>query len=772
MRARTVAGMVLAAAAGLTAAGPKSASRPATSPAAPDRLAAESLAHQARSLGHLRDGRIVARAGRIGVLLKCAARHAPDEPRINRQLVDFYESSGELGKAAAAAERYIRARPGDYASAIRWMRLAQSGLDRAEDRVAFLGKVAADKRFAGAVRAAAAAGVSRIRLRQGDRGAARPACRQALSLDRYQPLAMEVQRLLRAKTGPTETFAEALAVFRGNPRSVHGPWQVAGLLQDAGNYKQALAFYEHAHAISQDRSPGASALEALLIDYFNARLDAGQAAKAVGQFAPLVKRHGGSLALHALMVEACRATGKDDQTKAHVEAMAKIYEPRAAPGARRSGPMAAELGWFNLHFRVVPKLAVQWAEEAARSAGGDPYVLRVLGAAQLATGKEKLGTKRLAGLVEKDPYAAALLAGYYYERDRPKEARAVLLKGAGQIRTGPAWRALAAVAAEHEVTLPPVKHAQAIARMLAEMPPQVMEMGRFPERYLRVAISAEPKPLAPGEPVAVTVELSNVSKHPIPLGQRGLCTPVVFLSLSVEGKVKASFPNLTPAALPAPRYLAPGGKVSQTARIDVGQAEALLARSPLAELKLTVSAMLDPLQVGDKLLSSAPGVKIAAATIRRAALFDASAGRASVEKALAGIGQKLRRGPPAAALSARQTGALLAYVQRVASGKVKDKLPAALSKSALLDMVSAHVRARWPLARSEMLAALHHVPLDEQIIALLGPCIQDRSALVRMRLVELLVAKRTSGHKTILDLFAGDRDRHVRDMASVLAGRK
>jgi len=768
MRARMVAGIVLAAAAGLAWAGPKAA----TSPAQPDRLTAESLAHQARSLGHLRDGAIVARAGRIGVLLKCAASYAPDDPGVNRQLVDFHESAGDLGKAAAAAGRYIRAHPGDYASGVRWIRLARSGLDRAGDRIAFLEKVAADKRLASGVRAAAAAGVSSIRLRQGDKAAARGACRQALSLDPHQPLAMEVSRLLEARTGPAETFAGALAVFRANPRSVHAPWQVAGLLQDAGHYKEALAFYEYAHAVSHDRGPGASALEALLIDYFNARLDAGQAARAADEFAPLVKRHKGSLALHALMVEACRAAGRDAQAKAHVDAMGKIYEPVAAPGARRTGAMAAELAWFCLHFRAVPKLAIQWAEEAARSAGGDAYVLRVLGAAELATGKEKLGAKRLAGLVERDPYAAALLARHYYDRDLPKEAQAVVLEGAGQVRTGPAWRALAVVAAEHKVALPPVKHAKAVARALAGLPPHVMEMGRFPERYLRVTLSAGERALAPGEPVTVTVELSNISKHAVPLGQSGLCTPVVFLSLSVEGKAGASLANLTPAALPAPKYLAAGKKVSQTVRIDVGPAEALLATSPLAELKLTVSAMLDPLQVDEKLLSSAPGVKIVPVTVRRAALFDASVDGAA-EKALAAIAQELRRGrPAAAALSARQTGILLAHVQRVAAGEVKDKLPAGLTKSALLELVSAQLRGKWPLARSEMIAALHHVRLDEQVIGLLGPCIQDRSAVVRMRLVELLVAKRTKGHKTILDIYAADGDRHVRDMASALAGGK
>jgi hypothetical protein len=86
--------------------------------------------------------------------------------------------------------------------------------------------------------------------------------------------------------------------------------------------------------------------------------------------------------------------------------------------------------------------------------------------------------------------------------------------------------------------------------------------------------------------------------------------------------------------------------------------------------------------------------------------------------------------------------------------------------------VTAGVRSPSPFARAEMLAALHFAPLDERVIALLAPCIEDSSGLVRMRLIELLVAGRTKGFKTILDLYERDGDPQVRRMATILQSGK
>jgi hypothetical protein len=201
----------------------------ATGPRPADRLAAASLDHSARSLGHLREGSIAARAGRIRALLEAARRISPDDAETNRQMLDLYEGLGDAEQAAQAADRYLRVRPDDYAVFLRWLRLAQAGLDRADDRIAFLETVAADRRLSPGARAAALGEVAGIRLCQGEDSLARQACAGALDLDALEAGALAVRAQLATQPAPrdvprapapADTFALALAMFRrrGEPR--------------------------------------------------------------------------------------------------------------------------------------------------------------------------------------------------------------------------------------------------------------------------------------------------------------------------------------------------------------------------------------------------------------------------------------------------------------------------------------------------------------------------------------------------------------------------
>ncbi len=753
---------------GSSAAGQAGSSQPAaTAPTPADRLAVEGLNHAARSLGHLRDEAVVGRAGRIRALLEYAAALQPGDPQAHRQLVDLYEGLNQLKLAAQAAERYSRLRPNDHALALRWMRLAQADLSRADERIALLQQAADRKDFLPETKAAAWAGLCAVRLRQGEREQASAACQHALALDALQPAALEVAAQFGKQPAPADSFALTLSLFRSNPRSLSLAWKLAQMLQAAGAYETALSFYAHAYELARQVPPGREAFETLLVDYLNAMLDAAQAEKAVAFFEPLSGEYGYSLGLRALMVEALRSLQKDQQADATIAGMSRTYEIMSAKDKQER---AAELAWFDLEFRSRPQAALEWAKTAAMSAGGDAFVQRVLGAAELAAGEAEAGVKRLAGLVEKDVFAAAILADYYYRRKSAQAAGEVLLKAPDKVRTGPAWRRLSAIAAAHKVELPPLACAQEMVGAAKQLPQHYLELGRSPERFIVVRLMGPAEKLAVGEPVAVTVELENISAEPIALGSDGLLSPVALLSLTVTGPSKAAFEYLTPVELPAPRYLAAGQKLSQSARLDVGPAEQFLAVHPLEELALTVSAMLDPLQRGKKMSSSAPTVKIEPISIRRSPLFAVEGGRTATQYALAYIVRDLRQVDLRARLrAARQTASLLAFVRQVELGNIRTALPEGLDKPVLLSMMRAFLQDAAAPVRAEMLGALQHVELDERMIGLLAPAVQDESPLVRMRLIELLGAKRTAGHQTLVKHFRTDPSQAVRAMAEAVS---
>jgi len=758
-------------------AGPDSRPSPATAtaPAPAKALINDSLTHQARSLGHLRDGATVGRAGRIMALLKCADRLVPGRPQTAGPMVDLYEGLGDLERAAASARVCVDAHPTDYAMGLRWLRLAQAISPGADKRIALLAAALDRKDLDWGIRAAAGVDLCGVYLRQADKKNAAAICARALQLDPMNSALLEARARLDGLEGQAVSFEIALAAVRGSPRSLDAAWKVAQRLQGAGVYASALRFYENAVAIAEATRPGDAVVEALHVDRFNAALDAaGKPEEAIKAFTPALNAYPRSLPLRALMVEAARLAGQDQEIAKHVQAMAKVYEPLSKPAARRTAAQSAELAWFGLYYRSSAKEAIRWAQEAARSAGGDRFVQRVLGACELANGDTAAGRRRLEGLVGKDPFAAAILARHYYDAGQAGQGAKTLQAGIGTIRTGPGWRALAALAAEKKVPVPPPAHAQAVKAALARLPPIVLEMGRTPEKFFQVKLAASPVEVVCGQAIRVDVELKNVSVHRLPLGQQGLFYPVVFLSVTADrGANKAVFPNLTRARLPAPKVLAAGASVRQTVRLDVGPAEKFLMADPLTDLKLTVTGLLDPLQEADKFISSVPQATIAPVTIRRKGLFDPAGDVEAAKAALGRIVRDIRKADPATQLrAARQTVSLLAHVRRVEKRQAKPVFPNLLQKSLVLALTKALAESPAEAVQAEVLAGLHHVDLDEPTIAQVAPCLQSPSPIVRMRLVELLVAKKTPGHETVLDMFAKDDDRLVREMAAAVSAKK
>jgi HEAT repeat protein len=125
-------------------------------------------------------------------------------------------------------------------------------------------------------------------------------------------------------------------------------------------------------------------------------------------------------------------------------------------------------------------------------------------------------------------------------------------------------------------------------------------------------------------------------------------------------------------------------------------------------------------------------------------------------------------------LAARQVASLLAMVRHAELGQAPElpkPLSAGLPKPVLLRIVVEILKDPSDVVRAEMLAAMGAVPLDDKIVVLFAPVIEDRSALVRFRVAELLGASGIKRQNTIVDYMAQDADEMVRLMASAFKAK-
>ena len=755
----------------------------ASGPSAADRLAAESLRNSALGLVHSPAGTI-GRAGRLVAMVRFADRLEPGHPQTHWMLANIYESQGRLKLAAESVAHSRADRRSDHALAVRWLRLQAEALKpNADDGVEFFRSVVARKDLPASARAEAAFHLARLYEVLGSKEALKT-YEFALSLDAHHPGALNGRlELLKVagKDTPLERIRTMLGLLGGNPRAGAAAWKAAVQLDRLGLYEQALELFDHcAAAAGTDRSPEALS-DAFIVNHLNALLDAGRARQAVETYEPMRERFADSVDFRTLLLEAYRAL--DEKTKATVivKAMEIKYKPREGAAAM-SASLATELAWFYLLTVRRPKSALVHARQAALLKPDNPIVQRILGAAELLSGQEKLvaaGEKRLRKLHQKDLHAAAFLAEHYYARRDAVSGKSAVLAGAAIGRSGPAYRRLLRVARAHEVAIPAAAGGVEARALLKAFDKRYFQMARSPAGFLAASVSPVAKQVAPGEPVEVDVTLANRGELDLPLGDWGLCSPVVALKVTVSGG--GTFADLPLATCPAPRYLPAGETVRLRVRLDVGRLAAFLAARPLEQITLTVTGVLDPVQRGEKVDSALPGVRVAAAEIVRTGLLGAfdrtnpDRWRRTYQRTLGLIVRDMKRGAIHERMrAARRVAALLALARRVETGQAKAPKPldGVFGKPVLLSMLRAVLRDPSEVVRAEMLAALGHVRLDKATLSLLGPAVQDRSALVRFRLVNLLGASEMPGQEPLLDHLAGDPHDMVRLMASAFQNRR
>ena len=734
-------------------------------------LTVETLVHSAQSLVNTTS--TPGRAGRMVTLVRYAYDLDGTNPQAQALMSDIYEIQGDMKSAGELALKRLQAQNDNYILGLSYLRLNMAGISKTKDRMNFLQAAGDNNSFTPSLRAEALAQAADIMLKQNQNKSAKEKFQQAIQLDPQQPRALAGLLHIMEKPTPLDNTKAMLQLLGANPNDTDAAWELALLLNSMGLYDKALVFYNYGWQLAGRVNPE-NINDGMAINYFNGLLDAGQARKAIEVFVPLQKRLGDSPEFKSLLIEAYRATGSMDKVNQLLDEL-KVQMSDRESLAGKSAASMKECAWYYLINDCYPNSAVAYARAAAKLADADDSNLNlIVGAAELRAGDASAGIAALSKLMDKDIYAAWFLAQYYYENKKADEGRKALLAGVKLTHRGRAFRSLVALAKRQDVAIPTPDGADDIAQAVEKFDARYLSMAQSPESFIAVKLAPTKDQYAPGDRIQIEATLSNTSNMDIPVGPSGLFNPAMSLQVNLDSGQE--FLSLPMVIWPAKRYLKAGETLTTTVRLDVGDLEGFLVRHPLDAVKVKVSGTLDPvIKSGSTTTSMLPTFRVPTVTFGRSDLlveFDRQKGdwEKAYDLTLGYIVKDLKEGELRDRMAAaRKIGSLLTLVREVGAGRAE--LPKPLTNKVrqpvLLSMLKFALQDSSPVVRAEMIDSLVYCRADNRILGLLKPLYDDKSELVRLRLVELLGVQEQLGLKNLAGRFAADPSPWVKQMATV-----
>ncbi len=773
------AGQVADSEAAVPAEAPATATAPSASqPTEADQLAAASLRHSAMSMIHARWG-TRGRAGRLVALAAYAQKLFPGDLRTAWVLSSIYDSRREAAAAEEVMLLRLRAEPRDFGLGTDYIRIGLAARAKPSDRQAFLQSILDNPDWPDALRAQAAAEQGKAFMSDRLDYQALQLFTRALELDKLN--ADAIQGTLSAsqtQPPPEDSVRMLMAMLQGSPRAAGLLRSLASLLAVMGLHEQAAPLFDviwdEAVAVADDGRPPPDVAG----QYLNALLDSGRSERAVQVFQPILDHYAQDRGMLFMMIEAYRALGRTAQADQMAQQIISGIEAAAGPEGRLSVSDSAELAWTYTVYCPTPDLALSYARQAIEADPNSPILQRLLGAAELLSGDQTqvaAGRARLEEVRGIDLAAVVLLAEHYLALGDEAAASEAIAEAAGGNYSGWSYRRIRDLAAKGKATLPPHPSAEAARQIFEQFDPRILDMGRHPEKVLSVTLRAVDEPWRVGEGLEIEAVLTNTAELPVPLGPAGLIRPAMSLEITAPALTPDRFNNLPMVIWPAPKYLPAGESIRTAVRVDVGALEYFLARHPFDEVELIVTGIPDPVQRGRQVASSVPTVPVAPLTVTRRSLLgdldrgDAAQWAPAYRYALRVIMTDLVRGDLSRRMrGVRQLAELVTLVRDVQLFKTRlpDPLKGTVRKDVLLAMIQKALQDPSDVVRAEMLAALGHSSLDEEVLNVVTPAAQDPSPLVRFRLVELLSAVGQGRAAETVGLLARDADPLVRQMAS------
>jgi tetratricopeptide (TPR) repeat protein len=560
-------------------------------------------------------------AERAALLLELASRVSPEDPRILRLLAEAAHAAHRSETERSALRALIRNDPGDLVAQVNYLDFV-AGATEALDERARIYKAAFDTQALDPqIRSEMAVRLARIATERGDAPAAKELLRQALALNDVNVGALR-EGVRMAENAPDQRVGALAALLAASPYQPDAWLALARLLESANLHRQAAdALIASIEQTQRDGGqPAADLFQEMAVELAIAARRA-EAAPVLQQLAQLEDAPLSALVAARLVAnEMVEMPASTEPSPPPATAPARSARGAGPAPVRPAAPRMpdytlilrrrlldslkeknlanlASAAWIELSVMPVTSRDVEgwlndYAALAPEKGAKDETLARLRGWWLLRQGKAAEAQAALAPLAEADPLAQLGLARSLVDQGKHDEAVRQFQDLWRQQPAGLFALQIAQAARLAGISLPETKLAAQYAASISVIPTGFWTVYRQP-RDLELVSPGDLQPrYGIGDPMTLTVQITNVSNRPLPVGADGAIKTTIGVT-DVVRDVKA-MGMYAVENLQRVYRLPPRGTIRGTIRLDQGRVGNLFASNPIRSFENSFSIITAP----------------------------------------------------------------------------------------------------------------------------------------------------------------------------------
>ncbi|HEX8522822.1 MAG TPA: hypothetical protein VF669_11235 [Tepidisphaeraceae bacterium] len=582
-------------------------------------------------------------------LLEGAMRCAPDEPRIQRMLVEALLREGSSQRALEVLLKYRLTNEGkdDHGAQTQTIDLYLTQLDTVDKQIAYLRDVVGRNSIPDPVRSYSALRCAELLAEHMQDEESLKMVDQALRLNPLNLRALRIRYQTLKNGTPTERLAAMLAMLKSNPAQPALLLAVAQDLADAGLLQPALQWYNVALSLyprTELRTPGRETVVdfACLIfmsgdaktadgivtrittaepDSINAwllRLIIARSANDKEGLGVISRQAGIALTNRLAMLR--RAAGDATATTRPVEPTGEVPSvdvPANLAALQRAnnpdlveqfGVVAQTMAWIKIYFEEKPADAEPWINALSRIVPqNDPTVARLQGWQMLRANNVAGARAKLSAMATQDPLAAA---GLVLAADNTPQAQDKAgIEGRGILSSNPSGLTgaqLVEMLAPKGIRLVPGPIADQLSAELAKFPRDWLGILEQPQNFYTLRLDPVRFALQPGDPLLLRVVIMNNSDFDLTIGPEGILHNDLWMDAQLRGANQDTFGSEAFDRITKRLVLPAKQTMSQTVRLDTAQLPLALLGNPQKFFQISAACMTNPIMIGGQ-ITTGPG---------------------------------------------------------------------------------------------------------------------------------------------------------------------